>query len=163
MNQNHLLIQVKDLIHETGRAKPLHIETPSQEKLGAGLAYIQNGTPLNITGQLEAGEDGILVRGEVSCQMTAQCGRCLDDYNKPLKVEFQEFFAYTLPKADEPSIRADEQIDLQATLRDAIVLALPFQPVCRTDCEGITFTTAEGETQNPVDPRWQALTRYKKD
>ena len=31
----------------------------------------------------------------------------------------------------------DDLVDLEPLLRDAVVLALPFQPLCRDDCPGL--------------------------
>jgi uncharacterized protein len=49
-------------------------------------------------------------------------------------------------------------------VRDAIVLALPFQPVCREDCPGLCpicglrLEEAPGHQHNEArDPRWSAL------
>jgi len=40
---------------------------------------------------------------------------------------------------DEDELRElqDDLVDLQPALRDAVVLALPFKPVCRDDCPGL--------------------------
>ena len=37
---------------------------------------------------------------------------------------------------DEVSMLEDDLLDLEPLLRDAVVLALPFQPLCRDDCPG---------------------------
>ena len=48
-------------------------------------------------------------------------------------------------------------------MRDAVVLALPFQPECVDGCEdldlgpGISLITADAESDRPADPRWAAL------
>jgi uncharacterized protein len=53
---------------------------------------------------------------------------------------------------------------VEPVVRDAVVLSLPFQPVCRPDCPGLDPVTGErladvGERAVPeaVDPRWAAL------
>ena len=38
---------------------------------------------------------------------------------------------------DDVSRLEDDLIDLEPLLRDAVVLALPFQPLCRDDCPGL--------------------------
>ena len=54
-------------------------------------------------------------------------------------------------------------IDLEPVLRDAVVLALPFQPVCRDDCPGLCSECGARLADDPdhhhdeVDPRWAAL------
>jgi len=48
-------------------------------------------------------------------------------------------------------------------LRDAVVPALPFQPVCRDDCPGLCSECGARLADDPdhhhdvIDPRWSAL------
>ena len=55
-------------------------------------------------------------------------------------------------------------IDLEPLLRDAVVLALPYQPLCREDCPGLCVECGARLADDPehrhdaaVDPRWAAL------
>jgi uncharacterized protein len=54
-------------------------------------------------------------------------------------------------------------IDLEPVLVDAIVPALPFQPVCREDCPGLCQECGQPLADDPdhthesLDPRWSAL------
>src|SRR5690606_14526375 len=97
--------------------------------------------------------------------MHAECGRCLTTFTEPFEVDFQELFAYTPTEADEYEVHGDH-VNLEPPLRDAGVLALPFQPVCRPDCPGLDPETgdvrAEAAAAEPatVDPRWAALAGF---
>ncbi|MFZ4485433.1 MAG: YceD family protein, partial [Candidatus Nanopelagicales bacterium] len=90
-------------------------------------------------------------------------------------VDFSELFVYvdTDDRAgavaelgdDEdplPGIR-DDLIDLEPTLRDAVVLGLPLSPVCREECAGlcsecgVRLDSAPGHAHELTDPRWAAL------
>ena len=58
-------------------------------------------------------------------------------------------------------------MDLETLVRDAVVLSLPFQPVCQPDCPGLDPVTGERLTEStgspasePIDSRWAALQRY---
>ena len=57
----------------------------------------------------------------------------------------------------------DDLIDLEPVLRDAVVLALPLQPVCRDDCPGLCPECGARLADDPehhhdsTDPRWAAL------
>ncbi|MGD5540953.1 DUF177 domain-containing protein, partial [Xanthomonas citri pv. citri] len=58
----------------------------------------------------------------------------------------------------------DDHVDLESLIRDAVVLALPFQPVCRPDCPGLDPETGLRIEEHPElgervqhDPRWAAL------
>ncbi len=53
--------------------------------------------------------------------------------------------------------------DLEPVLRDAVVLSLPMQPVCREDCAGLCAECGANLNDDPdhhhdaVDIRWAAL------
>ncbi len=55
-------------------------------------------------------------------------------------------------------------IDLEPAVRDAVVLALPTNPLCRDDCPGLCSECGvhwddlpEDHTHEQTDPRWAAL------
>jgi uncharacterized protein len=60
-------------------------------------------------------------------------------------------------------------LDLEPTVRDAVVLQLPLAPVCREDCPGLCSTCGARLAEDPehshdeVDPRWAALTALIED
>jgi uncharacterized protein len=130
---------------------------------------VKEGAPLEIDLKLEGLHEGILVTGEVKAEATGECVRCLDPVTIPLQVEFQELFAYSLDEAFDFAVR-DDHVDLEPVVRDAVVLALPFQPVCRPDCPGLDPETGERLADNPdrsprevLDPRWAALEGFQAD
>ena len=112
--------------------------------------------------RLETLHDGILASGRARGTMTAECVRCLDPIEEEMEVEFTELFAYALDEAFEYQVH-DDTVDLEPPIRDAAVLALPFQPVCTPDCLGLDPATGEKLTEplpepdEGVDPRWAAL------
>jgi uncharacterized protein len=55
-------------------------------------------------------------------------------------------------------------IDLEPALRDQVVLALPFTPLCSDDCAGLCPECGvrlddepDHKHEDAVDPRWSAL------
>ena len=72
--------------------------------------------------------------------------RCLEPIHEDIEVTFQELFVYDdtrhrvrgdSEEDDETSRLEDDLLDLEPLLRDAVVLALPFQPLCQPDCPGL--------------------------
>ena len=145
------------------------LDVPAPEQYGVGAAVVAEGSPLEIDLKLEGLHEGILVTAEIETEAAGECVRCLDPVRIPLKVEFQELFAYSLDEAFDFAVR-DDHVDLEPVVRDAVVLALPFQPVCRPDCPGLDPETGERLADNPersprevLDPRWAALEGFQPD
>jgi len=157
-------VGVKDLMHLAGEMREVSLEVAAPEKYGEAIAVVSEGTPLDISLRLEGLHEGILATGEVRTRAQAECVRCLDFCELELQVDFQELFAYSSSQADSYTV-VDDSIDLGDIIRDAVVLDLPFQPVCQPDCFGLDPETGEKRTEpwskpdaEGIDPRWQALT-----
>jgi uncharacterized protein len=80
----------------------------------------------------------------------------------------QQLYAYPdqMPQDaedDDTEELEGDLVDFEPVLRDAVVLALPFQPVCREDCPGLCsecgarLADDPGHQHDQVDPRWAAL------
>ncbi|MEO7897338.1 MAG: DUF177 domain-containing protein [Pseudolysinimonas sp.] len=149
------------------RERALDLTAP--EQYGAGAATVKQGAPVQIDLRLEGLHEGILVSADIATTATGECVRCLDPVSIPVQVEFQELFAYSLDEAFDFAVR-DDHVDLEPVVRDAVVLALPFQPVCRPDCPGLDPETGERLADHPErsprevrDPRWAALEGFQTD
>ena len=150
-------------MHKAGTLRRIDIEFPLPEALDNSIAAIKVGDQIVIDGRLESVHEGILVSANVSGEAETVCSRCLDPLKLDVDVEFQELFAYSLTDEDDLII-TDETIDLEQVVRDAVVLSLPFQPICSSDCEGLCIDCGLKIADNPqhvheapVDPRWNAL------
>ena len=163
------VIRVRDIVRRPGEMREFDFEAPAPEKWGEGLVSVDAGVPLDLDVRLESVHEGILVSGSASTEYSGVCGRCLTDITEPLHVEFQELFAYPGEEATDFEVQ-DDHVDLETLVRDAIVLSLPFQPVCQPDCPGLDPATGERltgstgpEQGESLDPRWAALKDYTTD
>ena len=152
-----------------GEMREFSIDIPAPDKWGEGLVSVPAGESIFVEGRLESVHEGILVSGTVETEYAGVCGRCLREVAEPVEVEFQELFAYPGEEATDFEVQ-DDHVDLETLVRDATVLALPFQPVCQPDCPGLDPATGErlaGNTEpdqrTPVDTRWAALQEYTTD
>jgi len=157
---------IRDIINRPGEMRERSRSFDAPEKFGEGMAGVPAGTRLDLDVRLESVHEGILASVGVETTMHAQCGRCLKDFTTPFQVEFQELFAYTPTEAEEYGVHGDH-VDLEPPLRDAVVLALPFQPVCRPDCPGLDPESGELREAEAaavldagIDPRWAALAGF---
>jgi len=160
-------VTVHDLVHRAGEMREhlLTVAVPSQ--LGEGLLKVPEGAPLEIDLRLEGLHDGILASAHVSGTAVGECSRCLKAIEQPVEVDLAELFAYSADEAFDYQVH-DDHVDLEPVVRDAVVLSLPFQPVCRPDCPGLDPETGERLEDVPdrqprvqVDPRWSALAGFQ--
>ncbi|MFC1414569.1 DUF177 domain-containing protein [Streptacidiphilus sp. N1-12] len=150
---------------------------PAPEGLGIEVIGVPEGSTVELDLRLEAVVEGVLVTGTVEADLEGECVRCLEPVEQQLEADFQELYYY--PEADMdrfgPSTKNDDDedeeasrlegdlFDLEPVLRDAVVLALPLQPVCQEDCLGLCSECGARLTDDPdhhheaVDPRWAAL------
>ena len=94
----------------------------------------------------------------------------MEPVTETLTVDLQELFAYPdsstdqTADEDETARMEGDYLDLEPTLRDAVVLALPLTPLCREDCAGLCAECGErlddlpeDHTHEAPDARWSAL------
>lgn len=159
-------LNVRDLVNRPGEMREQRVAVPVVEPMGEGLVSVQEGSELDLDVRFESVHEGILVTANVDVVAEGECGRCLIDIALPVEVEFQELFAYHSGEAFEYEVQ-DDHVDLESLIRDAVVLSLPFQPVCRPDCPGLDPETGlrladhpELVTREQRDPRWDALAGF---
>ena len=169
MRQTPFIVPVHDLINRPGTMRETSIEVTLDEELGNYAIAVPAGQGILVRLRLESVHEGIYVTGEVDTAARGECSRCLEAVNEPVEVDFQELFAYSGSSEDDLLVEGD-QIDLEQAVRDAVVLSLPFQPVCSADCLGLCVQCGEKikdasqhEHDATVDPRWSALKKLKED
>ena len=97
------------------------------------------------------------------------CYRCLADAVVDVDVSGREYQAEN-PETDElrtPYVK-DNQLDLSAWARDAVVLELPDKILCREDCAGLCPVCGRDFNDAPhqhddeeLDSRWAALSELR--
>jgi uncharacterized protein len=161
-------IDVRDLLDHPGASREIHEARPV-EGLSIELAAVPAEAPIQIDVLLESVVEGILVSGPLSGVVEYQCARCLKPFSGEFRVEVTEIFARDpVPDGDEYSL-GQGSLDLEPMVRDSVLLALPFSPLCRPDCLGLCERCGGdrnvGECSCPpaVDPRWEPLGRLSID
>ncbi|MCX4883824.1 MULTISPECIES: DUF177 domain-containing protein [unclassified Streptomyces] len=177
-----LVFDTHELGRRPGALQRLTRQIDAPKDLGiAGVIGVPEGAPLELALRLESVMEGVLVTGTARAQAEGECVRCLEPLELVLEAEFQEMFSYHdaddrgRPRAEptddaEGSAENEDRLfiedglfDLEPVLRDAVVLALPMQPVCQDDCLGLCSECGARLTDDPdhhhdaVDIRWAAL------
>jgi uncharacterized protein len=139
---------------------------PAPADLGIDVLGVPEGSPIELHLQLQAVQEGVLVTGSARAAVTGECARCLGRVEEVLDVDIQELFVYPESDIEDGEIdRLDgENLDLEPAIRAAVVLALPYGPVCRRDCPGLCVDCGVRLADYPghrhdesIDPRWAAL------
>ena len=146
---------------------------PAPADLGIEVLGVPEGSPVELDLRLEAVMEGVLVTGSARAALEGECARCLEPISDEVEVRFQELFVYDGQDVDpdeelEVSTLQKDLVDLEPLLRDAVVLALPFQPLCTPDCAGLCQECGVGLNEQPghthhvgIDPRWATLRRFE--
>lgn len=113
---------------------------------------------------------GYALRLRYDLRLEGPCMRCLDDATHELSIDARE--------VDQPGGGDDlrspyldgDELDVKSWARDALVLALPVQIRCRSDCRGLCGICGANLNEDPEhahepepDPRWQKLSELKLD
>ncbi len=114
---------------------------------------------------------GIALRLRFSAALVGPCMRCLGPAAPSTDVDVREVNS---PgggeELDSPYLDDQDVLDLPAWARDAYLLALPPQVLCRPDCAGLCPECGvdlnlepDHAHERPPDPRWAALRELKLD
>ena len=160
-----LVINTHELGRRPGSMRTLRLAVPAPTDMGIELLGVPSGSPVEVDVRLESVMEGVLASGQADVTLRGECARCLDSIEDQLEVQFQELYVYPESEAeeDEASRLYGELLDLEPVLRDSVVLALPFRPVCRQDCPGLCVDCGArladdpGHAHEDLDPRWAAL------
>ena len=168
-----LVLDTRELGRRPGSQLELVRTVPAPAELGIEVLHVPEGSPVEFDLRLEAVMEGVLVSGSASAELDGECARCLEPIEDEITVRLQELFVYDDVRHDssdtdlddETSRLEDDLLDLEPLLRDAVVLALPFQPLCSEDCPGLCVECGarladdpEHGHEEPIDPRWAGLT-----
>lgn len=162
MPTNPYLVNIATISRKPGTMRELELDLTVPERIGEGLIYFDKGAELEVDLRLESLHDGILATGDVHGNLGGQCGRCLQALDQEWDGHFAELFGYEPDESLEYHVQHDT-IDLEGPIRDAVVLDLPFQPLCEPGCLGLDPVTGEKLTEPlpeesaPVDPRLAVL------
>jgi uncharacterized protein len=179
-HRNPLVFDTHELGRRPGALLRLTRSVDAPQDLGIdGVVGVPEGAPVELDLRLESVMEGVLVTGTARASAEGECVRCLEPLRQEVAADFQEMFSYPdaddrgRSKAADPADDAEDDedrlfiedglFDLESVLRDAVVLALPMQPVCREACAGLCSECGIRLDENPghhhdaVDIRWAAL------
>jgi uncharacterized protein len=167
------VLETHDLGRRPGSTRLVQRTAVAPDGLGTVVIGIPAGADLELDVRLEAVSEGVLVTGNVRGRAVGECVRCLERVVEDIDVPIQELYVYP----ERAKVAADDGdddeglreldgdlVDVEPALRDSVVPALPFGPLCRDDCPGLCprcgarLADHPGHVHEQLDPRWAALT-----
>jgi uncharacterized protein len=175
-----------ELPRRAGEMKEYQLDLEILEPVGVALVAVPAGDIIEIDMRLESVTEGVLLSADLYTVAKGECIRCLDPVEIIVERKIQELYRYE-PTSDKGGKRkkhsarndASDEIDLdavdelwlegnemnlEAPIRDAIVLDLPVNPLCSQDCLGLCPDCGEKWANLPdehiheaVDARWAGL------
>ena len=167
-----LVLDTRELGRRPGSQREVTRSVPAPAELGIEVLRVPEGSEVDLDLRLEAVMEGVLVTGTATAGLEGECVRCLEPITDDVEVTFQELYVYDdqgrvpTDEAEDDGVSRleDDLVDLEPLLRDAVVLALPFQPLCEDDCPGLCPECGARLADDPdhaheaaVDLRWAGL------
>ena len=144
------IVDLERLALSSGQARALDLELDLDPIVLGGQTYAARG---GSEARLDVSRTttGYALRLRFRTELTGPCVRCLEEASNEIEVDARE--------VDQASARDEElrspyvtdgELDVHRWANDALVLALPDQLLCRSDCAGLCPIC--GESLNDADP-----------
>jgi uncharacterized protein len=164
---------------EGGKGKFAHTYQP--EELDLLDERLRLTAPASVTGFVKRSGAEVVVSGRFSSIVSVECDRCLKTVELPVSAEFSVDYItgkdYESSQAAEltaddldVSVFDGESIDVDELVKEQILLSVPDRTLCREDCKGICSSCGADLNagacnceQTDIDPRWEALKKFKND
>lgn len=114
------------------------------------------------------GEGAFTLRGSVEADVALTCGRCLKRFETRLAANVQAFFMGDSEPTEEAFPVDGHFIDMAPALAEALLLEVPYSPVCCEECPGLCPVCGADPRDEPcgckvdvLDPRLAVLGQWK--
>lgn len=155
-----LRVNAVELLRQPGSVKPIDVSVAGGD---LDVEHEALAGAVDVVVDLETMNDGIVVRGMVRAPWARPCRRCLRELSGVAIADVEELYQVEVIDTEAFPI-VDNQLDLAPMARQAALLELDDERVCREDCAGLCPScgtdrnTATCDCDNEVkDHRWAAL------
>jgi uncharacterized protein len=154
-------VNFHELPRRAGEFRQYHLQFSAPQAIGIALLEIPKSEPIDISFKAESVDGGVLLTGTVISHAKGECGRCLDPIDFDVNQKFQELFLYS---SKVSQVEDDEEVPI----RDAVILSMPINPLCQSDCLGLCSVCGlkwreleKDHAHKASDPRWSGLADWK--
>lgn len=124
-------------------------------------------SPVKIKGKVEIGNECADLTARVMYDFTMPCDRCGREVHQKIERGFQHTLVLSLESEEDDEayiLVKEDPFDLDALLREDILLDLPSKFLCKKDCKGLCPTCGKDLNDGPcqceqheIDPRLAVL------
>ncbi len=164
-----LRINAVELLRQPGARRSIDVAVPAallditHERLRADADRGHPEPVIDVAVELEAINDGIVVKGTIGAPWATACRRCLTDIGGTAVVDVDELYQIDLIDEDAYPIE-NGQLDLTPMVREFALIELDAEQICRNECQGlcsvcgIDRNVASCDCDTTIkDDRWAAL------
>lgn len=125
------------------------VEYRFEEDLSSCFDDFPEGGTLKVQVAVSYSGDNVIIRGNLEAAVETTCSRCLEPFTHHFKTDFSDAFTVlrVVPVNDAPDTLAAEAANLLTVtgdylylneyIRQLIILAQEYSPLCNSDCKGI--------------------------
>lgn len=180
MSTNPFLLNTFELPRRAGEMKEYQLDIVIESAIGLPLIGVPAGDVIEADLRLESVTEGVLLSAEIYAVAQGECIRCLDPVSKVIDRKIQELYRYEATnekgrkkqrEEDDIDLEIDDELQMEGDLLnleipiiDAIILALPVNPLCDEECLGLCPDCGEkweklpdGHAHQIIDARWSGL------
>ncbi len=112
---------------------------------------------------LEKSIHQIAVMVNASVKGVFVCDRCADEFEEEIKTSFTSIYTWNDDGEAEDDDdfhllrKEDNCIDLDTSVKEYLVIAVPLKLLCKKNCEIPESLIAKPEVEVVIDPRWKKL------
>ncbi|AFM42543.1 putative metal-binding protein, possibly nucleic-acid binding protein [Desulfosporosinus acidiphilus SJ4] len=128
--------------------------------------------PVHVQLQVINTNKAVLVSGTIETELKVICGRCLEPFDYPLNLPYQDEWAFPAQATEEllesALLLEKDEVDISQRIFEQLVLALPMKFVCSEECQGLCLTCGANLNQTKcsckeevIDPRFAALAKWQ--
>jgi len=144
-------VDLERLALSSGQARGLDLEVGLDAIELGGQSYAPAGGGSEARLDVSRTSTGYALRLRFSSELSGPCVRCLEPAANEIEIDAREV---DQPASGDEELRSpyvsDGKLDVERWANDAVVLALPAQPLCRPDCAGLCPVC--GQSLNEADP-----------
>ena len=159
-----MILDLKEVFAEQGKVVPFNYTMDlSSTEVDSARPFV---SPVRVTGTVTGWQGFADLKAKISFDFSVPCDRCAAQIEKQYEFSFSHILVHALENADDDryvEVR-DDRLDLDALLREDILLELPTKFLCREDCRGMCPVCGKNLNDGPCgcgteggDPRLAAL------